>query len=174
MLTVTANLFRTKPRIRIIRFVFISRRIFQFSRLLLHPRRVEQRYMSSEPKRVCTKNMTFKKIGTHNGTFHCDEVLACFFLRQIPEYKVGFRPASECIPAVIWTSFKIHSDKCVALHSLSVTWILWWKEHRLFIHFGRVLNRASSRCSSLLFPRGGAFFVIERHPFCTFRILFTV
>lgn len=31
--------------------------------------------------------MTLKKIGTHNGTFHCDEVLACFFLRQIPEYK---------------------------------------------------------------------------------------
>uniref|UniRef100_A0A8C6TAS5 Chromosome 12 open reading frame 10 n=1 Tax=Neogobius melanostomus TaxID=47308 RepID=A0A8C6TAS5_9GOBI len=27
------------------------------------------------------------KIGTHNGTFHCDEVLACFFLRQLPEYK---------------------------------------------------------------------------------------
>uniref|UniRef100_G3NUK3 Chromosome 12 open reading frame 10 n=1 Tax=Gasterosteus aculeatus TaxID=69293 RepID=G3NUK3_GASAC len=26
-------------------------------------------------------------IGTHNGTFHCDEVLACFFLRQLPEYK---------------------------------------------------------------------------------------
>lgn len=34
--------------------------------------------------------MTVKKIGTHNGTFHCDEVLACFFLRQLPEYKVGF------------------------------------------------------------------------------------
>ncbi|KTG35833.1 hypothetical protein cypCar_00047083 [Cyprinus carpio] len=27
------------------------------------------------------------KIGTHNGTFHCDEVLACFLLRQLPEYK---------------------------------------------------------------------------------------
>ena len=28
-----------------------------------------------------------KKIGTHNGNFHCDEVLACFMLRQLPEYK---------------------------------------------------------------------------------------
>ncbi|CAL1546705.1 unnamed protein product [Lymnaea stagnalis] len=28
-----------------------------------------------------------KKIGTHNGTFHCDEVLACFMLRQLEEYK---------------------------------------------------------------------------------------
>ena len=27
-----------------------------------------------------------KKIGTHNGTFHCDEVLACFMLKQLPEY----------------------------------------------------------------------------------------
>ncbi|XP_029358369.1 MYG1 exonuclease isoform X2 [Echeneis naucrates] len=31
--------------------------------------------------------MTVKKIGTHNGTFHCDEALACFLLRQLPEYK---------------------------------------------------------------------------------------
>lgn len=31
--------------------------------------------------------MSGKKIGTHNGTFHCDEVLACFFLRQLPQYK---------------------------------------------------------------------------------------
>ena len=27
------------------------------------------------------------KIGTHNGTFHCDEVFACFMLKQLPEYK---------------------------------------------------------------------------------------
>jgi len=42
--------------------------------------------MSSEPKRLCTENMTVK-IGTHNGTFHCDEVLACWMLRQLPDYK---------------------------------------------------------------------------------------
>ncbi|KAJ8925949.1 hypothetical protein NQ315_009802 [Exocentrus adspersus] len=28
-----------------------------------------------------------KKIGTHNGVFHCDEALACFMLRQLPEYR---------------------------------------------------------------------------------------
>ncbi|XP_068568445.1 MYG1 exonuclease [Cebidichthys violaceus] len=49
--------------------------------------RTAPRYMSSQPKRVRTENMTVIKIGTHNGTFHCDEVLACFFLRQLPEYK---------------------------------------------------------------------------------------
>ncbi|XP_056130635.1 UPF0160 protein MYG1, mitochondrial isoform X1 [Lampris incognitus] len=46
-----------------------------------------KRYMSSQPKRLCTENMSAKKIGTHNGSFHCDEVLACYFLRQLPEYK---------------------------------------------------------------------------------------
>ncbi|XP_063382452.1 MYG1 exonuclease [Cydia fagiglandana] len=30
------------------------------------------------------KNM---KIGTHDGVFHCDEVLACFMLKQLPQYK---------------------------------------------------------------------------------------
>lgn len=28
-----------------------------------------------------------KTIGTHNGVFHCDELLACFMLKQLPEYK---------------------------------------------------------------------------------------
>ena len=27
------------------------------------------------------------KIGTHNGSFHCDEVLACFLLKQLDQYK---------------------------------------------------------------------------------------
>lgn len=27
------------------------------------------------------------KIGTHNGTFHCDEALACFLLKLLPRYK---------------------------------------------------------------------------------------
>jgi len=31
--------------------------------------------------------MATKKIGTHNGTFHCDEVLACFMLKQLPQFK---------------------------------------------------------------------------------------
>uniref|UniRef100_A0A914V847 Uncharacterized protein n=1 Tax=Plectus sambesii TaxID=2011161 RepID=A0A914V847_9BILA len=26
------------------------------------------------------------KIGTHNGNFHCDEALACFMLKKLPEY----------------------------------------------------------------------------------------
>ena len=31
--------------------------------------------------------MTNVKIGTHNGAFHCDEVLACSMLKILPEYK---------------------------------------------------------------------------------------
>ncbi|XP_061543871.1 UPF0160 protein MYG1, mitochondrial [Phycodurus eques] len=46
-----------------------------------------RRHMSTEAKRLCADRMAGKKIGTHNGTFHCDEVLACFFLQQLPEYK---------------------------------------------------------------------------------------
>ncbi len=28
-----------------------------------------------------------KSIGTHSGSFHCDEVLACHMLRVLPEYR---------------------------------------------------------------------------------------
>ena len=28
-----------------------------------------------------------KRIGTHSGIFHCDEALACYMLRQLPEYE---------------------------------------------------------------------------------------
>ena len=27
------------------------------------------------------------KIGTHDGTFHCDEALACYMLKLLPDYK---------------------------------------------------------------------------------------
>ncbi|XP_065169004.1 MYG1 protein isoform X2 [Atheta coriaria] len=39
--------------------------------------------MSSDPKfpRI------LKVIGTHGGVFHCDEALACFMLKQLPEYQ---------------------------------------------------------------------------------------
>lgn len=28
-----------------------------------------------------------KRIGTHSGVFHCDEALACFMLKQLPDYE---------------------------------------------------------------------------------------
>ena len=30
---------------------------------------------------------TEARIGTHDGSFHCDEVLACVFLKMLPEYR---------------------------------------------------------------------------------------
>uniref|UniRef100_T1JBB4 Uncharacterized protein n=1 Tax=Strigamia maritima TaxID=126957 RepID=T1JBB4_STRMM len=46
------------------------------------------RDMSGEPEiKRRTMNSNIKKIGTHNGTFHCDEVLACFMLKQLSQYK---------------------------------------------------------------------------------------
>lgn len=42
------------------------------------------RKMSSpSPKKACGR----LTIGTHDGTFHCDEVTACWFLKQLPRYK---------------------------------------------------------------------------------------
>lgn len=38
------------------------------------------------PKRLRTENAPLV-IGTHDGTFHCDELLACFMLKQLPEYQ---------------------------------------------------------------------------------------
>ncbi|PRP88546.1 UPF0160 protein MYG1, mitochondrial-like [Planoprotostelium fungivorum] len=32
-------------------------------------------------------SMTKRKIGTHDGTFHCDEALACFMLKQTAEFR---------------------------------------------------------------------------------------
>ena len=36
-----------------------------------------------DPKKLCT----MKTIGTHSGNFHCDEALACYMLKLLPEYK---------------------------------------------------------------------------------------
>lgn len=39
--------------------------------------------MASECKQIRIN----KKIGTHSGVFHCDEALACFMLKKLPEYR---------------------------------------------------------------------------------------
>lgn len=44
-----------------------------------------RRQMSGEASEAKKSRVTMK-IGTHNGTFHCDEVLACFLLKLLPEY----------------------------------------------------------------------------------------
>ncbi|RMZ95313.1 UPF0160 mitochondrial [Brachionus plicatilis] len=43
------------------------------------------------------------KIGTHNGQFHCDEVLACFMLKQLPDYKDS---------SILRTRDPVELDKC--------------------------------------------------------------
>jgi len=39
------------------------------------------------PKKTERTESQAMLIGTHDGVFHCDEALACFMLRQLPEYK---------------------------------------------------------------------------------------
>jgi len=41
--------------------------------------------MTDEVAAKCARKTV--SIGTHNGSFHCDEVLACFMLTSLPEYK---------------------------------------------------------------------------------------
>lgn len=46
---------------------------------------------SYKAKYIKSYSMMFSKtpktIGTHNGSFHCDEVLGCWMLKQIDPYK---------------------------------------------------------------------------------------
>lgn len=55
------------------------------------PLRVRHRVHSLEcaqpSKRPRCSLMAPPRIGTHNGTFHCDEALACALLRLLPEYQ---------------------------------------------------------------------------------------
>ncbi|XP_023615453.1 UPF0160 protein MYG1, mitochondrial isoform X4 [Myotis lucifugus] len=59
--------------------------------LLPPPLRVRHRMHSLESvqpsKRPRCSLMAPPRIGTHNGTFHCDEALACALLRLLPEYQ---------------------------------------------------------------------------------------
>ena len=36
--------------------------------------------------------MKMVRIGTHNGHFHADEVLACALLKMLPKFKVNKQP----------------------------------------------------------------------------------
>lgn len=40
-----------------------------------------------------------QKIGTHDGTFHCDEALAVFLLRQTPNFENAGEPIPNYLPA---------------------------------------------------------------------------
>lgn len=45
-----------------------------------------QAFMSENQSPKKKPRLVSMKIGTHNGSFHCDEILACFMLRQLPKY----------------------------------------------------------------------------------------
>lgn len=68
---------------------FLSGLLSQLPPLLLQ---IRPRMLSPESvlpsKRPRSSLMAPPRIGTHNGTFHCDEALACALLRLLPEYRV--------------------------------------------------------------------------------------
>ncbi|XP_066285897.1 MYG1 exonuclease-like [Branchiostoma lanceolatum] len=41
----------------------------------------------SQPNKKLRENGDEKQIGTHDGTFHCDEALACHLLKQLPRFR---------------------------------------------------------------------------------------
>lgn len=49
--------------------------------------KVAQKFYSLGSKRYQSAMAKALKIGTHNGTFHTDEALACYMLRRLPEYE---------------------------------------------------------------------------------------
>ena len=46
--------------------------------------------LTTNAKRFCSESDQSVngsvRLGTHDGVFHCDEILACFLLRQLPQY----------------------------------------------------------------------------------------
>ncbi|KAG3291849.1 MYG1 exonuclease isoform X2 [Ictidomys tridecemlineatus] len=60
--------------------LLLPRSTLQTPRCMLSPE-------SGPPPKRSRGNMVPPRIGTHNGTFHCDEALACALLRLLPEYR---------------------------------------------------------------------------------------
>ncbi|XP_012244607.1 UPF0160 protein MYG1, mitochondrial isoform X1 [Bombus impatiens] len=55
-----------------------------FTKLSVPPGNITYTRTTSQKFVTMAKNV---KIGTHDGTFHCDETLACFMLKTLPRYK---------------------------------------------------------------------------------------
>jgi len=48
---------------------------------------VVRRQVRSSTRMAVETSRATRRIGTHNGTFHCDEALACFMLKQLDTYR---------------------------------------------------------------------------------------
>ena len=44
---------------------------------------------ASTPSTAATNKRKMVQIGTHNGTFHCDEALGCYLLQKTDRFKKG-------------------------------------------------------------------------------------
>ncbi|KAH8359791.1 hypothetical protein KR093_008884, partial [Drosophila rubida] len=50
-------------------------------------RKYQSKMSAANEESTPAKRSTPPTIGTHSGTFHCDEVVACFMLKQLPEFE---------------------------------------------------------------------------------------
>lgn len=104
------------------------------------------------------KRARHPRIGTHGGTFHCDEALACFLLKLLPPYQVG-SPAAEALPKQSRQASAISPEQpffsasrpptCVGLQFL---WcpvsILNLEESRYFAYILRLQSVISRHCGN--------------------------
>lgn len=72
--------FRSGAKLLLLNLRSSSRRKFAGAGFINNPNPIEMTNLESPPKKL--KNT----IGTHDGIFHCDEVLACYMLQLLPEY----------------------------------------------------------------------------------------
>ena len=78
----------------------VTRKLYRIASELPHDKwQVQLVSVKEEPYIVelPVNEATLKRIGTHDGTFHCDEALACFPLKQLPEYARGRARHQVCI-----------------------------------------------------------------------------
>ncbi|KAJ1159934.1 hypothetical protein NDU88_000438 [Pleurodeles waltl] len=66
---------------------FSSHLVFAVHRAISASKRFPALRMPADPKRPRQDEAMPSRIGTHNGSFHCDEALACYLLRTLPQYR---------------------------------------------------------------------------------------
>ncbi|XP_063707811.1 MYG1 protein [Culicoides brevitarsis] len=65
----------------------IPQNFHKFGRKSIYRQNNLRKFSTMTNENAAKKAKTDVVIGTHDGVFHCDEILACFMLQQLPEYE---------------------------------------------------------------------------------------
>ena len=88
----TENSISACPHVRLFCYAFLTGRLPHQTPLMLLLRRTFLHTRSVQLRRVMVSSAVdnkrkMVKIGTHSGSFHCDEALGCFLLRHTDTYR---------------------------------------------------------------------------------------